>query len=267
MTIKKVLYVCVLGLILWAASAHAGEIERQVWAVDDGDVRMMFEAREGVCGDGHGSISFDRERHYYRHHGYRTQYDDDDWWEECEEGPVRVALRIRDGEISKIRVEVGGGWRHDDDVTDLGIVDPQEAADFLLSVAVDANSRVAENAVFASVLAADVVVWPRLLEIARDDDVASDARRASVFWLGQIAGEKATEGLAKLVDDDDVELEVRKSAIFSLSQQNTSDSVDYLVHVARGNPHPQLRKSALFWLAQSDDPRVLGVFEDILTAD
>ena len=265
MTITKAIILGMLALALAAAPARGESIERQVAQVENGDVRMSFESRDGVCGDGHGSISVNRGRHYYRHHGY--SYDDDGWWEDCEEGPVRVALRIRDGEVRRVRTEVGDWWSADDDVLDLGTVDPQEAADYLLSLAVNGRSDVAKQAILAAVLARDVVVWPRLLEIARDDEAGRDARRSSVFWLGQIAGEKATEGLAKLVDDDDVELEVRKAAVFSLSQQHSSQSIDRLVEVAKNNPHPQLRKSALFWLAQSDDPRVLGVFEDILAAD
>ena len=266
MKTAKVALLGILVLLAAAAPARAETIEKQVRQVEDGEVRMTFESRDGVCGDGHGSISFDRNNHHYRHHGYWTSDDaDDDWWRDCEEGPVRVSLRIRDGEVTRVRTVVGGDWRLDDEVTDLGMVGPQEAADFLLTLAVDGGDRTAENAILGAVLARDVVVWPRLLEIARDESVASDVRRSSVFWLGQIAGDKATEGLANLVDDDDVEIEVRKAAIFSLSQQNSSRSMNQLVDVARSNPHPQLRKSALFWLAQSDDPRVLGVFEDILT--
>jgi hypothetical protein len=35
--------------------------------------------------------------------------------------------------------------------------------------------------------------------------------------------------------------------------------------VAQGNPDPELRKKALFWLGQSGDPKALALFEELLT--
>jgi hypothetical protein len=37
------------------------------------------------------------------------------------------------------------------------------------------------------------------------------------------------------------------------------------MRLARSNKDPKVRRKALFWLGQSDDPRVLALFEDILT--
>jgi hypothetical protein len=35
--------------------------------------------------------------------------------------------------------------------------------------------------------------------------------------------------------------------------------------VARTNADPEIRRKAIFWLGQSDDPRVLALFEELLT--
>jgi hypothetical protein len=40
--------------------------------------------------------------------------------------------------------------------------------------------------------------------------------------------------------------------------------VPALIRIARTNPHPELRRTALFWLGQSEDPRALTLFEEIL---
>jgi hypothetical protein len=40
--------------------------------------------------------------------------------------------------------------------------------------------------------------------------------------------------------------------------------VPALIRVARTSPNGELRKSALFWLGQSEDPRALGLFEELL---
>ncbi|HEX6558609.1 MAG TPA: HEAT repeat domain-containing protein, partial [Longimicrobiales bacterium] len=62
--------------------------------------------------------------------------------------------------------------------------------------------------------------------------------------------------------DDDVE--IRKQAVFALSQLKGDQSLDALMEVARNSKDPQVRKNALFWLSQKDDPRVLALFEEIL---
>ena len=35
--------------------------------------------------------------------------------------------------------------------------------------------------------------------------------------------------------------------------------------IARQNADPELRRKAIFWLGQSDDPRALQLFEQLLT--
>jgi hypothetical protein len=37
-----------------------------------------------------------------------------------------------------------------------------------------------------------------------------------------------------------------------------------LIRIARASPDPELRKTALFWLGQTEDPRALALFEEIL---
>jgi HEAT repeat protein len=85
-----------------------------------------------------------------------------------------------------------------------------------------------------------------------------------VFWLGQAAGEAATRGLDSLVKDAGGDLEIRKQAVFALSQRPEREGVPVLIDIARTNRHPEIRKTALFWLGQSEDPRALTLFEEIL---
>jgi len=109
------------------------------------------------------------------------------------------------------------------------------------------------------------VVWPQLLQIARNARLNEETRRQSVFWLGQAAGEAATRGLDSIVEQgDDADLEVRKHAVFALSQRPVEEGVPALIRIARTNRHPELRKTALFWLGQSEDPRAVSLFEELL---
>jgi hypothetical protein len=246
---------------LTAPPALGSQIEDAVEKMDEGTVRITFAARDGVCGNGRSSISFDGGHSWQTHH-----WDgDDDWERECDRGPVRVSMRVRDGEVIRLKTRVGGRWRSPGEgVVDLGEVPPADAADYLLGVAEQSRRSAAEDAILPAVLARDAVVWPRVLEIARDRDRPEDVRETAVFWLGQLAGEKACEGLVQLVEDDDEDMEVREAAIFALSQGYGNEHADYLMQIARTNKHPRLRKSAMFWLAQSDDPEVLDFFEEIL---
>ena len=107
-------------------------------------------------------------------------------------------------------------------------------------------------------------MWPVLLRIARRTELPVETRRQAVFWLGQAAGEAATRGLDSLASDRGEEVELRKQAVFALSQRPADEGVPVLIRIARSNPHAELRKSALFWLGQSEDPRAIALFEEIL---
>jgi HEAT repeat protein len=52
--------------------------------------------------------------------------------------------------------------------------------------------------------------------------------------------------------------------VFALSQRSSNEAVPALIKVARTSRDPELRKTALFWLGQSEDPRALHLFEEIL---
>jgi HEAT repeat protein len=134
-------------------------------------------------------------------------------------------------------------------------------------MAIDARPAVFEEALFAATLAREAVIWPDLLNIAQNQEVDSDLRQQAVFWLGQLAGDKATEGLVNILEDDDEDLEVREHAIFALSHRDPHGCIPHLSRIACTSKHPQLREQALFWLAKIDDPRVLALFEKILLAE
>jgi hypothetical protein len=247
------------GLLL-APLAHGQSIADRVDDVRDGRVRMSFAARPGVCGDGHGSISMRGGRGHtvWREHS-------DDWESDCEYGPVRVVLRVHDREVSSVDTYVGGRWRRPGSSTvDLGTVSAPQAVSYLLSLARRSERDAGREAILPAILADSATVWPDLLEIAKDRSVPRDTRKGAVFWLGQAAGEAATEGLDELVEDDSVDREIKGAVIFALSQRPPDEGVPALIRVVRTNPDPDLVKKALFWLGQTDDPRVIDLFEELL---
>lgn len=250
-------------LIVVPASASTGGswIADKIADYDHGVVRMTYAARNGVCGDGDTYISINGSTISWHRSGHWS----DKRKRDCDEGPVRVTLKVRNGKVKSLKTRVGGRWSDaDGKVLDLGEIPPQDAVDYLMFLAKHGRTSVAEDAILPAVLARDVVITSDLFSIARQRTLADDVRESAVFWLGQIAGEKITEGLSKLVEDDDVDLQVRETAVFALSQRNETNSTRSLMEIARTSPHPQLRKNALFWLAQRDDPHVLDFFEEIL---
>jgi len=57
---------------------------------------------------------------------------------------------------------------------------------------------------------------------------------------------------------------VRKKAVFALSQLDDGDGVTPLLELIRHGRETEVRREALFWLGQSDDPRAMESLETLL---
>ncbi|HEX6616571.1 MAG TPA: HEAT repeat domain-containing protein [Gemmatimonadales bacterium] len=241
-----------LLLLPFALSAQA--LADRVAALADGTIRVSIAARAGVCGSPGGrSITIEDDG--------RGEWDPD-----CGTGPVRVSLRVHDGRISSAHTYVGGRWRPaPTGTTDLGTLAAARTAAELLALA-ETGSAEGGDLIMAATLADSATVWPTLLRIARRRDLPAETRRQAVFWLSQSAGAAVVRGLDSLAADGGTDLEVRKQAVFALSQRPADEGVPALIRVARTSRHPELRKAALFWLGQSEDPRAIALFEEILTS-
>ena len=248
-----------------ASVGHAQSLERRVASAPDGSVRFSFAAKPGVYGNGRNMISWDCDKGNCHNQIDGNWNDHNDWDAPCDSGPVRVALTKSSGRITDLRVYVGGEWRASTTATDLGTVGTKDAASYLLALALKDESRASEKAIFPAVLADSVTIWPDLLKVAKADNVSRKVKRSAVFWLGQAAGDAATRGLTDLVDDGTADHEVRETAVFALSQRPKDEGVPALIRIARANKDPELRRKAIFWLGQSDDPRALSLFEELLT--
>ena len=255
----------VWAVFLLVSIAHAQTLERRVASAPDGSVRFSFAAKPGVYGNGRNSISWDCDKGNCHNQINGDWEDRENWNSPCDSGPVRVALQKTGGRITDLRVYVGGEWRTNAAATDLGTVSTKDASTYLLGLAQRDESRAADKAIFPAVLADSVTIWPDLLKIAKADNITRKTRRSAVFWLGQAAGDAATKGLTDLVDDGNQDREVRESAVFALSQRPHEEGVPALIRIARENKDPDLRRKAIFWLGQSDDPRALSLFEELLT--
>jgi hypothetical protein len=247
-TVRRILRALLVFSALPAA-AGAQTLAQRIAAVESGAVRLSFAARPGVCGDGL--------------HNIRVADGNDEWEEDCEPQPVRVALEVHGRRVRKVRSYVGGRWRSGVSVTDLGTVRPQDAAAYFISLA-ERDGDVSGDPLLPATLADSSTIWPALLRLARTPAVPEETRRQAVFWLAEAAGAAAAPTLDSIAGDSTGDREVRKQAVFALSQRSGNEGVPALLRIARTNPDPELRKTALFWLGQSEDPRALALFEEIL---
>ncbi|HEX7119298.1 MAG TPA: HEAT repeat domain-containing protein [Longimicrobiales bacterium] len=103
-----------------------------------------------------------------------------------------------------------------------------------------------------------------LMEVALDTTVGVDLRKSALFWAGQ-AGAPIAE-LAALYDRMRGR-EMKEQLIFVYSQRDERAAVDKLIQIAREESDPELRKKAIFWLGQSDDPRAAEFLLEIITHD
>ncbi len=239
-----------VGLLMPVPSAVGQSIADRVNEVEDGVVLLSFAAREGVCGNGR-NIS--------------TSSGDAYWESDCDRGPVRVVLTVSGRRIADIDAYVGGRWRTGTaNVVELGTVGASDAAEYLLHLASTLAGDVGKRAILPATLADSAVVWPQLLAIAKDASASRAVRKSAVFWVAQAAGLAAVEGLQEIVSDESGDIEVRERAVFALSQLPDEGGVPALIRIVKTHRDPRIRKKAMFWLGQSNDPRVLELFEEIL---
>jgi hypothetical protein len=242
-----------VALLLLPIAARAQSLESKVFAKQDATVRLSYASRPGVCGGQSGNINI------------RDGDDDEDGWtSDCEEGPVRVVITLRQGAVTRLTTRVGGRWLPMAGVTDLGMVSAPEASQLMLAIA-RKGGRAADDAIMPAMLADSVQIWPDLLKLAKNPDVNTEVRRSAVFWVGQAAARAATAGLVEVVGDAAVNQDVREAAVFALSQRPHDEGVPALIATARTANDARIRKSAIFWLGQTDDPRALAYFEEVLS--
>ena len=63
---------------------------------------------------------------------------------------------------------------------------------------------------------------------------------------------------------DELAADLLREGIHSHSEIRQGAVVEMLIQVARSNRNREVRKQAMFWLGQSNDPRALEFFEEVL---
>ena len=100
-----------------------------------------------------------------------------------------------------------------------------------------------------------------LLALALDDANSAELRGHALFTAGQagIPGSDLAALYDRLSNSD-----VKEKLIWVMSESKDRVATDKLVAIAQNDPDRNMRKTALFWLGQKNDPRVRQIILDIL---
>lgn len=190
-------------------------------------------------------------------------------------GPVKlegadrmlVLFRVAGRQVERVRTfsedcEIDAGGRT---VRWLEGVNPADSVALLESIVggePERKSRVTTGALAALSQHAEPSAAVVLQQLARSHRSAA-VRGDALFWVAQLAGDKAVGTITEAIDKDP-ETEVKRRAVFALSQLPKDQGVPLLIDVARKNTNAAVRRQAIFWLGQSKDPRALEFFAEIL---
>ena len=248
----------VLAALSLGSALDAQSLARRIASAPEGRVQFSFPARPGVCGNGRSYIQTGPN-------SFSGSWASDDArrMDPCVAGPVRVVLDRADRSVISIQTYVGPP-NVEQGTTDLGSVQPEDAVEYLLSLAREAEGRVSREAIMPAMLADDVNPSAELLAIGRDQSRPRETRRAALTWLGQTAGAqgaiptRVTDALLQIARDETDNMEVRRSALGVLSRLDHGAGIPPLIDLARANlsgDRTWLSKESLNALAHSGDPR------------
>jgi hypothetical protein len=103
-----------------------------------------------------------------------------------------------------------------------------------------------------------------LLEISKSDP-DPEQRGEAMFWLAQEYPGQAKNWLLEVVNTEQDE-DVLEEAVFAISQLPTEIGSEILLDIARDEQLSRdVRRLALFWLAQSDDDKTIAALTELLT--
>ena len=100
-----------------------------------------------------------------------------------------------------------------------------------------------------------------LMQVAADPKHSVETRKQAIFSAGQ-AGVSTADLIALYGKVN--EREIKEQLIWVLSEKRDEAAFTRLMQIAKSDPDRELRKKAIFWLGQSNDPRVKDFLLEII---
>ena len=272
--------------IAFAAVTSAGSspafaqntLAQRIGSAPDGVVHVQFAGRPGTCGDGRDMIGF-------RNALFMDSFQSIGKWNAptCRPGPVRVALTVANGKVTRVKTSVGGDWpRTGERVTDLGTITSSEAATYFFGLVPQiergSGGRDKSRFLLPAVLADDPIAVPRLISLARDEARLQETRRQAIQWIGLLGDARVVPvlvefarggGAAPAGEDIDVDDEapgkkgLATAAMAALSTLGDGAGVPALIDLARTGTSGT-KAAAVFWLGQTGDRRAFAALHTVI---
>ncbi len=184
---------------------------------------------------------------------------------------VEVYAAVREGRVTQLQFASEGcpvqaGTRR---VLWLDGVAPAKSVEFVARLAARRGSgdatqemdELAERALAGLAFHADPQAPLALVHLAREG-AAEELRAQALFWLAQTDDPQASRWIREAIARDPAH-EVREQGVFALSQLD--DGAPQLLALLRESGDRDVKRQAIFWLGQSDDPRATAELERLLT--
>jgi hypothetical protein len=264
--------------VVTAPTLAQNTLAQRVSRSPDGVVHVQFDPRPGTCGDGKDVIG-------YRKALFAESYQSIGDWNapNCRPGPMRVALSVSNGKVTRVKSYVGGSWaRTSERVTDLGAVPSSEAAAYFFALIpqIEGTGGRGDKSriLLPAVLADDQSALPRVISLARDEARLEETRQQAIQWIGLLGDARVVPVLVTFArgggaepageDIDDNEGGPGKkglatAAMASLSMLENGAGVPALIDLAR-NGTSGTRGAAVFWLGQTGDPRAFAALHSVI---
>ena len=253
-----------------SASASAQSLASRVANAPDGVVRMEIDSRMGVCGNGRDVVGYKSAIFAGNFQSIGGSWNSSD----CVPGPLRVTLTVGDGQVTRVRTQVGGSWPGTESrVTDLGAVPPHEASPYFFALVPRLESTSGKDrTLLPAVLADDAPVIQPLLALARDEQRAQHTRSQAIHWLGLLGDASVIPALVEFARDDADDGENRKgrkkglgsAAMAALGTMEGDVGVPALIDLARNGSSVGTRRNAVFWLGQNGSESARRVLHAVI---
>ena len=264
---RRLTYLAASIALCAATQANAqGSVSQRIAGVRDGVVRMQYDSRAGVCGDGKSMVSYRSAMFARDFSGFGHMSD-----RRCITGPIRVSLVIAGGHVTQSQTQVGGAWPTlGSPVMDLGVVPATDAASYFFAHVGEMESISMRDRLLMPAVLADVDAMAPLLSVARNDRHTIRTRRQAIQWLGLLGDASTvptlvsfTKGASDSTDDSRDGESLAGTATSALSMLDGAVGIPALMQLAR-NGSISVRKNAVFWLGQNGDPRGLKVIHTVI---
>jgi hypothetical protein len=181
---------------------------------------------------------------------------------------VEVYAAIRDGRVRQLQFASEGcpveaGNRK---VLWLDGVAPAASVELVARLAArrgeaGSDDELSERALAGLAFHGDPAAPLALVHLGREGEV-EELRAQSLFWLAQTDAPQAARWIREAIARDPAS-EVREQGVFALSQ--LEDGAPQLLALLRESADREVKRQAIFWLGQSDDPRATAELERLLT--